>query len=180
MERILKAKPEKQRKTCTKCNEGKPISRFRNRYKRKNGKKEYWQNGKCMDCEGKEQSLRYWKNPEKHREYSKQYANKHSKEMSEYNKQYRKDNPDWWENYMKGYRRDNKKRIAELHKIISKKWHQENRDLLSDTYVIHKIISKTNLKRKDVEGNKELIELYRANILLKRKINEQRVKRKIG
>lgn len=159
-------------KKCTKCLNPKPLNRFRTRFKIRNGKKEFWVQGKCMDCESQEGSERYWSNPEVGRRTSRESARKCGKKRYEYNKRYRKRHARWWKAYMKKYREENKEKIAELHKITGRKWFKKERDSLSDNYIIRHIIQRTGLRKEDIQDQKELIELCRQNKLLRRKIND--------
>lgn len=128
--------------------------------------------GKCMDCEAKERKVAYYSDIEKGRRLGRETAKKHYAKRKIYNDKYRKDNPKWWRDYMDKYRKENKDHISKLHKITGDKWFKKQRDTLSDSYVISKIIGRGDLKRSDIENQTELIELYRQNLILKRKINE--------
>jgi len=161
---------EPEERVCTKCTLPKPDSKYRRRHKMRNGKKEFYTMGECSDCVAKRANKYYHNNLDKCRKRGRETAKKNYSKRLAYTQQYRKNNPEWWAKYMEKYREDNKEHIAKMHKKIGKEWHKKNRDELSETYVIQKLIQGTNLKRADIEPFPELIDAHRQNIKIKRLI----------
>lgn len=157
-------------KVCTKCNDPRPLSRFRRRCKNKNGKKEYWNMGECMECEKAYREIFYEDNLEFCRKRGRENARKHYPTNRIRQKEYRRNNYPKIKAYMTKYREDNKERIAEMHEPVARKWFEKNRDELSDTYVIQHMIQKSGLNREDILPYPELIETYRQNMKIKRLI----------
>jgi len=162
-------------KECNRCGKSKPLDKFRRRIKKereRDGINDYYIMGECRACEKEKREKYYWGNRDimLKRMIDNRKKNGHKYEARE--KRYRKENYPKIKKYMTKYRADNKEYLAMMHKPRAKAWHDKNRDELSDIYVIYKIIQRTGLKRADIEPYPELIEVYRQNIMLKRKINE--------
>lgn len=154
-------------KICTKCNLPKPLNRFRFRSKRGYT----WQQGKCMDCETKEQNERYHSDIEKHREKgriaARNFRIERPGQYKEYTKKQRQSEA--YKKNRKKYWRENEQH-RNKHRVRAKKNQEENRDNLTDRYVVAHIIQRTSLTPEDIP--KELIEVVRQIKILKRKTRE--------
>ncbi len=155
-------------KTCTKCGDPKPDDRFRTRTKGKYT----WIFGKCMDCEAKEQRARNeikkqdTKQKQIWRERAKAYRNKNKEEYNAKQREKKKD-PKHKE-YMRKYRKENAEKIAADHKIVARRFHEHNRDNLTDTYITNKL---TNDKKHPFPKHlitPEMIEVKRLQIQILR------------
>lgn len=124
------------------------------------------------------------KNPEKIRAFrsTQGYKKKHNElEKKRYNskreeinaKQKLKRQTDKYKKMMREYRLKNKEKIYQQDILTKKKYHEKNRDLITDIYCVRK------LKEQNIQPTTENIELKRVQILiarLKKKISNNKKK----
>lgn len=160
-------------KICTCCKMPKSKKRFRWRTK----KGYTYQQGKCIDCENAEQKIRYDSKKDnidfkiKNRQRVKNYQRENWDVVQEKNKK-RRQTKRYKENRRK-YTLKNYDKISRDHKIRAKKWFEKNRDELSDSYVVSKIIGKTKVSPDEVRREPELIEIKRMQLKLGRVIKNK-------
>lgn len=178
----LKVKPIITEKFCRFCKKINPINKYRIRIKRGYS----YRQGKCMNCELKEEKIRrdglisYLKeNPELYAQHkkikankSKEYYHKNNSEIKAKLKEIRKIPDNSIIKLQRDYAKKNKEKIKQQHKKRLKKY-QEN---LTDLYVKEKISFVTGISVKRLseitKTDKSLIEAKRLQIQLIRKIKQ--------
>lgn len=83
-----------------------------------------------------------------------------------------KNNPNYI-SYNVNYKKENKDLISENRKDYDKQWHERQKYKLTDSYCINRIMCHSNLSRKEILQNPQLIETKRLTILLKREHKNQ-------
>lgn len=162
--------------TCSRCKESKLANQFRIRIdKRIKFKKPlHYLNNVCRECErirGTEYHRKKKSNPEYRKKvagWSREYHKRHREKILPRVKNYR-EKPQNKKN-RKEYNKKNHDRIAQMHKVVAKKWSEYQRDNLTDSYCIQLIRTQTGLTRKEITP--EMIQQKRLQIKLKRKMYE--------
>lgn len=163
-------------KNCTNCKKDKDVTDFRLRHDKRKGNYYYF-NNHCKECENEKQKEYYEKakNNEnfkiKNRKRVKKYIEKNIDIVKEKTKKRRLGNK--YRENRKQYILKNKDKIYEQEKICKLKYHNKNRDELTDKYIVRLILQKTNLRKEDILNCPKLIEVKRKQIQLIRKINER-------
>jgi hypothetical protein len=163
---------ERLQKQCTGCKTIKAISDFRLRLDKRSGKK--YPNSTCRDCDAVaarkyRESVRGIEDIEiKNRERAKDYYYENIGIVRE-KAQARRQEESYKQNRKK-YIQKNKEKIIAQEKVCKERYHQKNRDELTDVYVGSKITSKTGLSRNEIP--QELIELKRAQLELQRSVKK--------
>lgn len=155
-------------KICTKCNLPKSTERFR--FRTRNGRT--WQQGRCMDCEAKEQRDRNEKRrhtvdyKEKNKANARRYALNNPDKIKAYRvaKRLCSTNKEYSE-YRKRYWANNEEQRLK-HKTRAAKHYECKKENITDKYIIDILKQKHNFKDSDIPI--ELIELHRAYLTLKR------------
>jgi len=102
----------------------------------------------------------YWKNKNGLRDKMKAYYEANKEHLSEKAKEYKKKNPQ--------VRQKSQQKCKERNIIR----HREERKELKDHYIVSLITQHTDIDTEIIRNQPKLIELYRQNVILKRKINE--------
>lgn len=164
-------------KVCSRCKDEKEDKEFRTRTEKRpcklKGKPPFeYLESKCIDCERlhrneiavKSKGKNREKNARKAREYHAKNRDACLVRMK--NRRDRPENKD----YRKNYYRKNRHRILEQHRNVCKRAQIE----LRDWYVVCKLAQKKHKGiREEVKKDKELIEVKRLQITLKRLTNER-------
>jgi hypothetical protein len=108
-----------EEKECASCGQSKPLSEYRAAKKGKFGVR-----GSCKQCEGKKAKERYWANPEKYRNYSRDYRKNNSEKCLNDLKKWRKQNKDHVTAYKKKIYEEN----ADKLRLQSREYYQKNRE----------------------------------------------------
>lgn len=149
-----------EKRKCTKCNQSRLIKFFRN--KLSNGK--YYLCGNCKDCEY--ENTKKWRieNPEKTKALRRKYDYSKTSALK-----YRKKNREKLTlNFQKWYK--NNKNLVLKKQTKTRKYNTKN---LTDTYVIHSMISNGSiLKAKQIREVPYLIEAKRIQLQLRRITNQ--------
>jgi len=167
----MRASKLTEKKVCTRCKNEKVAKAFRVRVKNGNS----YLNSTCKKCESELAMICHNKkknDPEfkkKNAERSKKYVIEHSDEVRAKRKTYRQTPA--YKKMMKEYRQRNKHKIY-LQEIVTKsRYHEKNRDPITDKYVIN-ILRTQGIRN----PSPEVIEIKRSQILLariKKKINKK-------
>jgi hypothetical protein len=102
----------------------------------------------------------------KHAEFAKKRYHKVKDEINAKQK-IKRQTPEYKE-YVKKYREKNKEKIAKQEAVTKKRYHEKHKTSVSDEYAIQQLVSQGYGTRAEVEGNKELIEIKKVQILTKR------------
>lgn len=163
-------------KLCSRCKIEQPEYNFRFRYEKrgKYSKQFKYLNNTCRKCDVEIQNKNYFKNKDnsefisKWREKSRKYYHSNKEKCAEKAKIYRSKNKD----KRKAYDKDHAEKISSQHKIAAKRWHEYQRDNVTDVYCVNLIRSQNGGKEKCKSITKEMIEQKRIQILIKRKLYE--------
>lgn len=160
-------------KLCSRCNIEKDDSAFRVRTDKRRNPPLVYLNNTCYDCDAETQRERVRKQrqtPEGRKKHN-QWANKsyHRHRDDRVRKMREKRKTPEYKAKMKEYRENNKQKIYQQEVITKKRYHEKNRDAVTDEYVIGRLIQQ-GYKRE--ECTPELIELKRVKILKKRLKNK--------
>lgn len=113
-------------------------------------------------------------NIDKIRELSRKSSKKRrltNKEASNEYQKLQRSKPGYLEK-RKRYIEKNKDKIYLQEKVAKRRYAHKHRDLLTDQYCITRLIQKTNLSKSDIEARPDLIDFYRAKIMLEREIRK--------
>lgn len=158
-------------KRCNRCNKTKSDDSFRIRYEKRKGNF-YYLNNTCRKCDS-ELSTIYrssvkdnldWK--QKNRERSNKYR-LDSIDIVRERTQARRQSKAYKE-YRKKYIQKNKNRIMKQERICKRRYHEKNRDALTDTYIINRLTQKSPLSKNEIPP--ALIKLKRLQIICKRSL----------
>ena len=174
---------KKSEKICSRCKKPKSIKkcfRFRVDNRRKPPLKYY--NNVCRDCE-REDSKRYYKkessteagrkkiNASALKRYHERYRDKQLVEMK------KKRGTSKYKKYIKSYRERNKEKIARQEEITKRRYHEKNRDKVTDKYC-ENLLRTQGVRSEQITP--EMIELKRSQVLLSRikeKVNKLKNKK---
>ena len=113
-----------------------------------------------------------YRDPEKAKEYQKQYYQKNKEKLKEkrkeYQKQYREENKEKLKEYDKQYRETNKEQIKENKKEYNKKYREANKEKIKEYYEANK-----EQRKQYRETNKEQIKEYMKKY---REANKEKIK----
>jgi hypothetical protein len=126
-----------QTKTCSKCQEVKPLTDF---YNHRPGK--FGVSSRCKKCLKKKSKEWRKNNPEKRKEYKAQYDRNNSEKIKEYNKKWHENNPERVREIDRKYRKNNPEKDNSKNskrKALIRNSIVENVDLLQ-LYKNHKYI----------------------------------------
>lgn len=104
--------PSVPQKRCYACGVFQPISSFNKDKTSKDGLQ-----AKCRLCQKITDHNRYWSNPEKERERTKQYAKEHSEKRRETKRNTRAKKPDVYRNSAKLWRAKNRDKVRRIHQL---------------------------------------------------------------
>jgi hypothetical protein len=162
-------------KICGRCKIDKPKSEYRIRVEKRDKKGMggfRYLNNTCIQCDKEIAAENYVKqrqSPEfikKHNQWAKQRYWRNRDKLVEKAKEYR-DKPSAKEN-MKKYRQKNKDKIAEQERITKERYLRKNVDPITDKYVARLLVTQGHGTFDEIINNKELIEIKRGQILLRR------------
>lgn len=148
-------------KICSKCNIEKDYSEF-GRWKH------------CKTCLAKIQRERTIKErltpegKEKHNKWANEFYKRHRDKCVLYMRKRRKTKD--YKEKMHSYRKQKKDIIYNQEVITKKRYHEKNRDTISDRYIVHLLSTQGYGKPEHLIKEKELLETYRIHIQLKRLI----------
>lgn len=162
-------------KTCSRCKKRKKDSKFRMRKEKRRGGCSYL-NNICKKCEGEVSNQNYFAHKddpewmEKWRQKSMEYSRAHREQVNQRQKLKRATAA--YKKMKLEYRKKNKEKIARQEVITKRRYHEKNRDGLTDKY----IVARMGLTIKDLplikETMPELLELKRAQIKLTREVKK--------
>lgn len=170
---------EEKAKICNQCGQQKIIKEFRIRVD-KRVKKQYlvYYNNICLKFEAANQRERTIKirateqGRLKHSKWAMEYHKRNREKCLNRMKQRRESQE--YKDYIRQYRLKNKEKIYAQEIITKKNYHEKNRDLLTDTYIINQLTSQ-KVATKEMLLNPafySLIQAKRLQLLIKRKINQ--------
>lgn len=193
-------------KMCSRCEEAKVFEEFRIRldkrrnivYRNANCKKcdaviaaGYYHKRKDdpeFKAKNVERVRKYYKaniDTIKERKHTKEFREKHAKwNMDSYHRvkdvvaakmKVKRQTPEYKEK-MRAYRERNKERIYQQEVITKKRYHEKNRDTISDKYIINQLVNQGYGTKEQVIKNPDLMEFERAKILLHRLKNQLHAK----
>ena len=167
---------DKPAKICTNCEETKQLSEF---YNKKGGK--FGKMNICKKCNALVSKEYRKNNIEKIKLQAKEKRENNKERISLVNKEFRKNNKEKLAVYKKNYREENKEKIKEKDSCYRKMYYIKNKEKilfrtrlnkkndrlnLSDSYI------KSQLMLTGVKIPKELIQLKRVQILIKRELQK--------
>lgn len=169
-------------KVCTCCGIEKQRSEFDHR--RKGNRLEL--RPKCKNCLQSERKEKYWSDPEKYRERSREGARKQRTDPNlrpKYLERCRKKRESGtfggltWKEYMRQYNAKHRDRVRELHRTPSREWARRNAPYMMEKRLIENLsrevgIDRGNLLKMDASG--EFIETKRAYLELYRLLKERK------
>lgn len=141
-------------KKCSRCQHIKSADCFRTRRDKRRGKECIYLNNTCKKCDceiTKERHQKLKDNPdyiELSRQRARQYHKVNADIIREKN-QLKRQTKRYKENRKK-YIQKNKEKISQQERITKRRYHEKNRDELTDEYVGAKIVNKTPLKRNEI------------------------------
>lgn len=129
-------------------------------------------NNTCKKCDAEISNTHYFKNKdnpeflENWKKKSRSYYAEHAEEIKAKRKLIRQ-TPEY-KKMMKEYRERNKARIYEQEVITKRRYHEKNKNEISDKYIINQLVNQGYGKKEDVSKNKDLIAYEKSKILLHR------------
>ena len=159
----------KNKKYCKYCDSAKNHSEFRIRVEKRTNPHFKYRINKCKECE-----IEYRQEWYSRKKKDKDWMKKNAERVKVYNKQSgyskkrwqkNKNNPEW-KRLLKQWRLDNQNIVKENQKKRGKKYHEKNRDSVSDAYCISCLKNQfPELTTEEILKDTRLIELKRAEIL---------------
>ena len=163
-----------ENKECSHCNILKPKDEFRTRWERRVEPAFPYLNNTCKKCDTELTHLAHKtrrKTPEgkeKNRKWAKaSYYNRRQKAI-EYMKKTRQ--TEEYKKRRKDYIEKNKSKIYKQELITKRRYHEKNRDNLTDVYISNQLKSQGVASQEIIELCPQLIEAKRLQILIKREI----------
>lgn len=162
-------------KTCSRCNNVKAKTEFRVRWEKRQVPPFPYLNNTCKKCDAEIALENHYKNrrtPEgrKRNQESAKKAYKKRRDKAVEHMKKKRSTPEY-KKMMRDYRQRNREKIQQQEIITKRRYHEKNRDAVTDAYVIN------NLRQKGIiEPSVEQMEMQRVKILtkrLKRKIHER-------
>lgn len=158
-------------KICTKCTTEKPIAAFRLRVE-KRGKGCTYRNSQCDQCEENYRKERYWNNRERFKREASNWRKDNPESAKKRDKErYLKNKGPKKNEALKEWRKNNAESVRSHQKVRGKKWHNNARDTLSDTYVVG-LLSTQGISVDVSRNNPALIEAKRIEVKTNRLIKE--------
>lgn len=159
-------------KTCKRCGIEQDDDQFKDKSSVTNGKRYHYKIGVCRLCINAESSAYFRK--QRTTEDGRQKYNAKAREMHEKHrdkilikqKEYRS-TPEY-KSKRKAYIEKNKEKIRQQGIECKRKYHEKNRDEITDKYVVNLLRTQGYGKPEDLIKNKELIEIKRSEIILSR------------
>lgn len=165
-------------KICSRCKANKEDSEFRIKHDKRVGKERSYLNNTCKKCDSEISTATYYS--KKHDlEFMKKWAkktrdyNSKNREIIRQKQKVKRQTPEYKE-MMRKYRAKNKEKIHKQEVITKKRYHEKNRDGITDKYVIGQLASQEILDRETIKKYPEIIEAKRIQLLISRKTKNNR------
>ena len=161
-------------KTCSRCKAKKGKSDFRVRVDKRSSPHFAYLNSTCLKCDAEktaERSRLQRSTPEgraMHNKWANEFHKRHREKCIELMKSRR--GSDEYKKMMKEYRLKNKDKIYQQEVITKRRYHEKNRDAVTDAYVINQLVNQGVADKDGILSCPGLIEAKRLQILIKRKI----------
>lgn len=159
-------------KICSRCHIEKEDYEFRVREDKRYTPVLIYLNNTCKICDAELQRDRVRKQrstpdgKKRHNKWAKEFHKRHREEILKKMCERRK-TPEY-KAYMKEYRKKRKDIIYEQEVITKKRYHEKNRDNLTDRYAINLLRTQGYGASEEIEKDKEFIDLKKSQVLRKR------------